>query len=163
MHALPFLIALPCALVIAPRLLRGLESGSHTRPNYRGRELPFPFGVLVPAAAAVALVPLALLARLDDLAVFHPELAPIALYAVGVICLGLIDDTLEHGAPPAARGVRGPAATPRGLRGHAACLRRGELTTGGSAAAQLHRLDHKQDDRHHEVAAKQQHSQFRPW
>ena len=31
------------------------------------------------------------------------------------------------------------------------------------AAAQLHRLGDEQDDRHHEVAAEQQHAQLRPW
>ena len=62
--------------------------------NYRGRRLPYPLGVLAPVAAALALVPLMLIARLAPASVFHPEIAPVALYALGVALLGLIDDTL---------------------------------------------------------------------
>ena len=50
MHALPFLIALASAVILAPALLRALLAGGHHRPNYRDRELPFPFGVLTLAA-----------------------------------------------------------------------------------------------------------------
>ena len=46
MHALPFLVAFASAMVLAPALLRALGDGGHTRPNYRDRQLPFPFGVL---------------------------------------------------------------------------------------------------------------------
>ena len=93
MHALPFLLALLSAAVLAPAVLRTLAEGGHTRLNYRERPLPFPFGVLVVAAALIALIPLVLLARLASSEVFHPELLPIALYALGVTTLGLIDDT----------------------------------------------------------------------
>ena len=61
MHALPSLFALLIAAALAPPLLRALRAGGHTRPNYRGRQLPFPLGVLIPAAAVLALVPLALI------------------------------------------------------------------------------------------------------
>ncbi len=94
MHALPFLLALLSAAVLAPAVLRTLAEGAHTRPNYREHPLPFPFGVLIVAAALIALIPLVLLARLASSEVFHPELLPIALYALGVATLGLIDDTL---------------------------------------------------------------------
>ena len=73
MHALPFALALAIAAMLAAPLLRALSEGGHLRENFRGRELPFPFGVLVPAAALVALVPLTLLERLASAEVFHPE------------------------------------------------------------------------------------------
>src|ERR1700746_3119174 len=92
MHALPLVIALAGAVGFAPDLLRALRAGGHVKPNYRGRALPFPLGVLVLAAAVCALVPLLLLERLASAEVFHPEFLPIALYAIGVIALGLVDD-----------------------------------------------------------------------
>src|SRR5947207_9026687 len=94
MHALPFALALAIAAMLAAPLLRALSEGGRLRENFRGRELPFPFGVLVPAAALVALVPLTLLSRLASAEVFHPETLPVAAYALGVLALGLIDDTL---------------------------------------------------------------------
>lgn len=127
MHALPFLVALAAGALLAPPLLRQLSGSGHTRPNFRGRELPFPLGVLTPAAALLSLIPLTLLARLAPAAVFHPEIVPIALYALGVALLGLIDD--ELGAPR-----HGAAAGPRGWRGHARAVLRGELSTGALKA-----------------------------
>jgi len=94
MHALPFALALGSAAILAAPLLRALSEGGHLKQNFRGRELPFPFGVLIPAAALVALVPLTLLSRLASAEVFHPETLPIAAYALGVLALGLIDDAL---------------------------------------------------------------------
>jgi UDP-N-acetylmuramyl pentapeptide phosphotransferase/UDP-N-acetylglucosamine-1-phosphate transferase len=117
MHALPFLIAIAAGAILAPMLLRALEDGGHRRVNYRDRELPFPFGVLTLAAALVALIPLMLLKQLTSTAVFHAETLPIALYAVGVLALGLVDDLLG-------------SAAPRGWRGHGAAALRGELSTG---------------------------------
>jgi UDP-GlcNAc:undecaprenyl-phosphate/decaprenyl-phosphate GlcNAc-1-phosphate transferase len=125
MHALPFLIALLSAAALAPLVLRGLAAGGHTRRNYRERELPFPFGVLTLAAALFALIPLLLLQRLASTDVFHPETLPIVVYALGVIALGLVDDTL--GADAAPREGQRPQ---RGLRGHGAAALRGELSTG---------------------------------
>jgi UDP-GlcNAc:undecaprenyl-phosphate GlcNAc-1-phosphate transferase len=122
-HALPFLLALLAAAALAPPLLRALEQGGHTRPNYRGRPLPFPFGVLIAAAALLALVPLTLIARLAPAAVFHPEIVPIALYALGVLALGLIDDAFGGGQAS------------RGWRGHGAAIARGEFSTGALKAA----------------------------
>src|SRR5260370_1221903 len=102
-----------------PPLLRLLRDGGHTRPNYRGRPLPFPLGVLIPAAAVLALVPLTLIARLAPAALFHPEIVPILVYALGVALLGLIDDTLgadQGSRRPAVPAVPGRPAT-RGWRG----------------------------------------------
>jgi UDP-GlcNAc:undecaprenyl-phosphate/decaprenyl-phosphate GlcNAc-1-phosphate transferase len=133
MHALPLLLATLTALALAPGLLRAMGARGQVHANYRGRRLPFPLGVLAPLAAALALVPLMLLARLASTSLFHPEIAPVALYALGVALLGLIDDTLgehlgESGAP--ASGAR----PPRGWRGHGAAVLRGELSTGALKA-----------------------------
>jgi len=130
MHALPFLIALASAAILAPVLLRALRDAGHTRSNYRHRALPFPFGVLTLAAALLALIPLTLLQRLTSASVFHPELLPIAVYTLGVLALGLIDDTL---AP--ARSEGDARALQRGWRGHGAAALRGELSTGVLKAA----------------------------
>jgi UDP-GlcNAc:undecaprenyl-phosphate/decaprenyl-phosphate GlcNAc-1-phosphate transferase len=136
MHALPFLVALASAMVLAPALLRALSDARHTRANYRGRELPFPFGVLALAAALLALIPLTLLERLASVRVFLPAVVPIAIYALGVLALGLIDDTLARELTAAGgqreRGLRGEGAwrQRRGWRGHGAAALRGELTTG---------------------------------
>jgi hypothetical protein len=132
MHALPFVISLAIAAVLAPALLRMLVAGGHTRANYRARALASPFGVLVLLAALAALVPLMLLQVLASVALLHPETVPIALYALGVIALGLVDDTLgEHrdASPQPATG-----RPVRGVRGHGAALLRGELSTGALKA-----------------------------
>jgi UDP-GlcNAc:undecaprenyl-phosphate GlcNAc-1-phosphate transferase len=132
MHALPFVIAFASAAMLAPALLRMLAEGGHTKANFRARELPFPFGVLALAAALLALVPLLLLQELASAEVFHPEIVPIAVYALGVLALGLLDDTL--GERPAGGGAE-RRAVPRGWRGHGAALLRGELSTGVLKAA----------------------------
>ena len=127
MHALPFVLALATAALMAPVMLRALESAGQVKPNYRGRRLPSPFGVLALAAALLALIPLTLIAKLASAEVFHPEVLPIAVYALGVIALGLVDDTLA---------ATGPDARPveRGWRGHGAAALRGELSTGALKA-----------------------------
>jgi UDP-GlcNAc:undecaprenyl-phosphate/decaprenyl-phosphate GlcNAc-1-phosphate transferase len=130
MHALPFLLALASAAALAPGVLRMLIDGGHTRANYRARVLPFPFGVLPLAAALLALVPLMLVQGLGSAAVFHPEIFPIAVYALGVLALGLIDDTLGDGGE---LGDDGRPA-PRGWRGHGGALLRGEISTGALKA-----------------------------
>lgn len=129
MYALPFLFALVSAAILAPPLLRALGEGAHTRLNYRERALPFPFGVLTVAAALLALIPLMLLARLASTEVFHQEILPIAVYALGVLALGLIDDTLSF-----ERGDRRAAPAHRGWRGHGRAALRGELSTGALKA-----------------------------
>jgi UDP-GlcNAc:undecaprenyl-phosphate/decaprenyl-phosphate GlcNAc-1-phosphate transferase len=123
MRALPFLLALLAAAILAPAFLQTLVRSGHTRPNYRGRELPVPLGAMVPAAALLALVPLTLIDRLGPTEVFEPELLPIAIYVVGVAFLGLIDDVL------------GADGGPRGWRGHGRALLRGEFSTGAVKAA----------------------------
>ena len=130
MHGMPFLIALVSAVILAPALLRTLSEGGHTRPNYRARSLAFPFGVLILAAALLALIPLMLVQRLTSTGLFHAETLPVAVYALGVLALGLIDDTLA----PDASSASGRASE-RGWRGHGAALLRGELSTGVLKAA----------------------------
>ena len=120
MHVLPLLLALAIACALSGPLLAQMRRVGAVRPNYRSRELPFPFGVLVPAAATIALIPLTLVARLGETEVFERGIAPIAVYCLGIIGLGLLDDVL---------GGEGPAAA-RGWRGHFSALRRGELSTG---------------------------------
>jgi UDP-GlcNAc:undecaprenyl-phosphate GlcNAc-1-phosphate transferase len=126
-HGLPLLISLACAAMLAPALLRALRAAGQVRPNYRGRALPFPLGVLPLASALLALVPLMLLARVASARVFRPEILPVTLYALGVIALGLVDDAFG--------GQRGERAAPRGWRKHAAAALRGELSTGVLKAA----------------------------
>ncbi len=122
MHALPLLAALLVAVLGAPALMRSLTGQARTRPNYRRRDLPFPFGVLIPAAALVALAPLMLIARLGPLSLFHPEILAISIYVLGVALLGLIDDAL---------GSEGP----RGWRGHGGVVLRRDFSTGALKAA----------------------------
>jgi UDP-GlcNAc:undecaprenyl-phosphate GlcNAc-1-phosphate transferase len=130
MHALPFLVALASAAIIAPAVLRALNAGGHTKVNYRSRSLPCPFGLLTLAAALLALIPLMLLQQLASAHLFHPETLPIAVYALGVMALGLIDDTLaDSRSDEAGRPVH------RGWRGHGAAVLRGELSTGALKAA----------------------------
>jgi len=132
MHALPFLLALAGAAILAPSLLRTLADGGHVKVNYRGRALPFPFGVLTLAAALLALIPLMLLAVLASADVFHAEIWPVAVYALGVLALGLIDDTFGERTHGSDEGER---AAPRGWRGHGSAALRGELSTGALKAA----------------------------
>lgn len=132
MHALPFLLAFLSAAILAPAVLRTLDGGGHTRLNYRDRRLPFPFGVLVLAAALIALIPLMLLDVLASAEVFHAEELPIAVYALGVLALGLVDDAFGD-RRDVARHAERPVA--RGWRGHGAAALRGELSTGALKAA----------------------------
>lgn len=121
MHALPFLIALAVAGAIARPALVSLRAGGFTRPNYRGVELPFPFGAVVAAAALVALIALAPLQQLAEADVFHPELGFVLPYALGAALLGLVDDTLSDRA--------------RGWRGHGRAMLEGQFSTGALKAA----------------------------
>ena len=118
MHALPFLLAFAAAVLLAPALLRTLVEGGHTRANYRERLLAFPFGVLIVAAALIALIPLVLLQRLAGAKVFHPEVLPIALYVLGVATLGLIDDTLGEDSPRNSQASGGADGLSAGDRPH---------------------------------------------
>ncbi|HTR72118.1 MAG TPA: hypothetical protein VMG80_00860 [Solirubrobacteraceae bacterium] len=126
MRALPFAIAIALAVILAQPALRVLRDGGHTRPNYRARALPWPFGVLIVVAATLALVPVLLIERIGHTAILYSEVwVPVAVYALGVACLGLIDDVF---------GDRPGASNPRGWRGHARATLDGELSTGALKA-----------------------------
>jgi len=120
MEALPSLFALAFAVVLAPATRRALESGGFVRENYRGRAVPFPFGVVIVFAAVAALVPLSLIARFSDTRALPDELAIVLPFALGVAFLGLADDALS-----------GPE---RGWRGHGAAVLRGGFSTGALKA-----------------------------
>lgn len=149
MRALPLAIALALGMLLAPPTLRALRARGYVSRNYRGRALPCPFGVLIVAAAVLALVPVTLIERLGHVAILYPRFEAAAIYTLGVALLGLIDDTLgsqvgdprtgdspaddlSSGVGPKGRSSCSSAAraAPRGLGGHARALGRGELSTG---------------------------------
>ncbi|HEX2016722.1 MAG TPA: hypothetical protein VGN69_08510 [Solirubrobacteraceae bacterium] len=121
MLALPLLIASLLALAIAPPLLSFLRREGHQRPNYRQVSLPVPLGMLVPVASLLALVPLTLADQIRGGGVLAPELRVVAVYALGVALLGLLDDSFS--------------ASPRGWRGHAGEVTAGRFSTGAVKAA----------------------------
>jgi UDP-N-acetylmuramyl pentapeptide phosphotransferase/UDP-N-acetylglucosamine-1-phosphate transferase len=120
MDALPSVLALAAAIVVAPATWRALSQGGFVRANYRRRELPFPFGVVIVFAAVFALVPLALIARFADARALPEELSLVVPYALGVAFLGLADDVLS--------------GEERGWRGHGAAILRGGFSTGALKA-----------------------------
>jgi UDP-GlcNAc:undecaprenyl-phosphate/decaprenyl-phosphate GlcNAc-1-phosphate transferase len=119
-HALPFALATVAAAILAPAMLRTLIENGHVRANYRERNLAFPFGVLSVAGALVALIPLALIERLELAEVFHPEMLGVATYVLGVAFLGLVDDTI--------------GGEPRGWRGHGRAVLHMQLSSGALKA-----------------------------
>jgi UDP-N-acetylmuramyl pentapeptide phosphotransferase/UDP-N-acetylglucosamine-1-phosphate transferase len=119
-RALPLILSALAGLLITGPALRFLAAEGDTRENHRGRVLPFPAGFAIVAAAVVALVPLAALRQLSDVDLFEPELGRIAVYALGVAFLGLVDDALAGAA--------------RGWRGHGAAVLGGTFSTGALKA-----------------------------
>jgi UDP-GlcNAc:undecaprenyl-phosphate/decaprenyl-phosphate GlcNAc-1-phosphate transferase len=118
---LPFVVATVTALVLAPALRASLAEGGFVRENYRGEQLPFPFGVAVLAAAAVALVPLALVYAATDEALSQDTPSVVLTFVLGVAALGLADDALSGAS--------------RGWRGHGAAVMKGSFSTGALKAA----------------------------
>jgi hypothetical protein len=106
------------AIVLAPMLLRTLRAGGASVPNFRGRPVLLPTGVLVPLVGSLSAVLLAA-ASPGALGVGW---GPIALYVAGVAALGAVDD--------AGKLRRSSGARARGLRGHARAARGGRPTTG---------------------------------
>jgi UDP-GlcNAc:undecaprenyl-phosphate/decaprenyl-phosphate GlcNAc-1-phosphate transferase len=126
MRALPFAISFAFAAILARPTLRALCDGGHTRSNYRARELPWPFGILIVIAATLALVPVVLVERLGHTAILDHEAAiSVAVFVLGVGCIGLIDDVF---------GERPDGTVARGWRGHARATLRGEPSTGALKA-----------------------------
>jgi UDP-GlcNAc:undecaprenyl-phosphate GlcNAc-1-phosphate transferase len=120
-RALPFALALLAGALVTPLGLRALAAGGHVRPNWRGREVPFPAGLIAVAAALLALAPLSALDELAGADLWEPEIAPICVYVLGIALLGLIDDVLG-------------GAGPRGWRAHGAAILRGAPSTGALKA-----------------------------
>jgi len=118
---LPFAFATVTALVLAPALRASLAENGFVRENYRGAQLPFPFGVAVFASATVALVPLALVYAATDNPLVDDTPAAVMTFVLGVAALGLADDALS-----------GPS---RGWRGHGAAVMQGSFSTGALKAA----------------------------
>ena len=118
---LPFVVATVTALVLAPALRASLAENGFVRENYRGERLPFPFGVAVVAAAAVALVPLALIYAAADDSLVADTPSVVLTFALGVAALGLADDALSGAS--------------RGWRGHGAAVMKGSFSTGALKAA----------------------------
>jgi UDP-GlcNAc:undecaprenyl-phosphate/decaprenyl-phosphate GlcNAc-1-phosphate transferase len=123
-HALPIAVASIVALGIAPSLRATMAAAGRVRDNWLGAPLPFPFGILIVAAATVSLVPLVLVERIGETTVFEYGVGPALVYALGVAALGLIDDTLG-----------GEAEIARGWRGHGAAVLGGRFSTGALKAA----------------------------
>ena len=122
--AVPFVVSLGLAAVLAPALLTALRAAAWTAPNHRGRRLPYPTGLLVGIVAPLALAGLALLELLLAGADALPAGAiEAAAYVGGVAALGLIDD-LARG------GERGP----RGVRAHLVSTARGRPSSGAVKA-----------------------------
>ena len=118
---LPFAFATVTAVVLAPALRASLAENGFVRENYRGAQLPFPFGVAVFAAATVALVPLALVYAATDDVLMQDTPSVVLTFVLGVAALGLADDALS-----------GPS---RGWRGHGAAVMKGSFSTGALKAA----------------------------
>jgi UDP-N-acetylmuramyl pentapeptide phosphotransferase/UDP-N-acetylglucosamine-1-phosphate transferase len=130
-QALPLLTAFFVAIVLAPSAVAALGEGRLARTNYLGVKLPAPLGILIVAAAVVALVPLGFAQQLASSTLLRPELGWIATYVLGVAFLGLVDDALAGGR----RGEAAPEpAPPRGWRGHGAALLEGHFSTGALKA-----------------------------
>lgn len=111
--------------MLVPAGARGLRRSGHLRINYRGRELAFPLGAVLVTASIVSLAPLAFLDERGGLDLLDPELRQWIAYLLGIAFLGLLDDSLGMGSTP---------DTPRGWRGHATAVMRGELSTGAVKA-----------------------------
>lgn len=118
-------VSFAVALAIVPAGIRALREAGLRRPNYRRREVAFPLGAVLVAASLVALAPLAVLDDRADIDLLDPDLRRWFAYAIGVAFLGLFDDAIGRG---------GSAGTPRGWRGHARAVARGELSTGAIKA-----------------------------
>ena len=121
MPILPFVVATVTALVLAPALRASLAENGFVKENYRGAQLPFPFGVAVVAAATVALVPLALIYAAADDSLVADTPSVVLTFVLGVAALGLADDALSGAS--------------RGWRGHGAAVMKGSFSTGALKAA----------------------------
>jgi UDP-GlcNAc:undecaprenyl-phosphate GlcNAc-1-phosphate transferase len=116
------------ALAIVPAGVRALTEAGMERDNFRGRRVAFPLGAVLVAASLVALAPLAVLDDRADLDLLDPDLRRWFAYVLGVAFLGLFDDVIGDAIG------RSAADAPRGWRGHARAVMRGELSSGAIKA-----------------------------
>ncbi len=128
MHLVALAVSTAAALAIIPAGVRALREAGMTRENFRGRDVAFPLGAVLVAASLVALAPLAVLDDRADLDLLDPELRRWIAYVLGVAFLGLFDDVIGDAIGGAASDA------PRGWRGHARAVGRGELSTGAVKA-----------------------------
>jgi hypothetical protein len=117
--AVPSLLSLALAAALAPAALALLGRGELIRANYRGARLPCPIGVLLPAAACLALAAISAVEAASGVELLGEATRAAAVFVVGVSLLGLIDDLL---------GTAQDA--PRGVRSHLRALARGRPSTG---------------------------------
>lgn len=116
MRALPLICSFVAALIVTPTACRSLAAGPLARQNFRGVTLACPLGLVIVAAALLALAPVALAQELARRTLLAPDFDWIAAFVLGVALLGLADDALSGEA--------------RGWRGHFASLRAGRPDTG---------------------------------
>jgi len=120
-HVLPFALSLLAALLLTPRALRRLSQAGMVRENHRGRSLPVPIGIVIVPAALIALIPIALLARLGEADVYAEGVVLALVFVPAVALLGFIDDMLSGES--------------RGWRGHGKDVIRTGFSTGALKAA----------------------------
>ncbi len=116
MQVLPFVLSLLVALGLTPLIRSQLSAAGLQRENYRGTLLPVPIGIAIVPAALIALIVIALLARLTSADVFPADLSLVIAFIPGVALLGLVDDVLSGSS--------------RGFRGHGAATLRGDFSSG---------------------------------
>ncbi len=109
----PLVVSLAIAGALAPAALRDFARNGWTRANWRGRELPFPAGVLCVASSLAAIALLGVMEAVGGGELLSTDALALAM---GVAFLGLLDDLLD--------------APARGLRGHARALLGGGFSTG---------------------------------
>jgi len=122
-HALPFLLSVVLAALVTPPLLAVLRRAGWTAPNYRGRRLPRPTGLVLAAGAPLTVAVLALAERGSGEDLLPPGAVEAVAFVSGVALLGLLDDVLGTGAE-----------YPRGVRAHLAHTLGGRPSTGAIKA-----------------------------
>lgn len=110
---LPLVVSATVAAVLAPAALRDFTRNGWIRSNWRGRDMPFPVGVLCVAFALTAVVVLSVIGFVAELDLVAVDALALGM---GIAFLGLLDDLLD--------------APARGLRGHARALLGGGFSTG---------------------------------
>ncbi len=110
---LALIVSAAVAAALTPAALRDFTRNGWLRSNWRGRDMPFPAGVLCVAFTLTSIVVLAVIEMLTDLDLLVGDVLALGM---GIAFLGLLDDLLD--------------APARGLRGHARALLGGGFSTG---------------------------------